>query len=42
MRFFYPKGQKIEKFGILKGNFPMPNPNQRWLTQFDSTQAAKI
>jgi len=26
------KVQKIEKFGILRGNFPMPNPNQRWLT----------
>jgi len=29
--FFLPEGQKIEKFGIFRGNFP--NPNQRWLTQ---------
>jgi len=28
--FFWPEGQKIEKFGIFRGNFP--NPIQRWLT----------
>jgi len=26
---------KIEKFGIFRGNFPNPYPNQRWLTQPD-------
>jgi len=25
--FFDPKGKKIENFGILRGIFPMPNPN---------------
>jgi len=33
MRFFRPKGQKSEKFGIFRGNFA--NPNQRWLIQPD-------
>jgi len=23
----------MEKFGIFRGNFQNPNPNQRWLTQ---------
>jgi len=31
MRFFWPNGQKIGKFGIFCWNFP--NPNQRWLTR---------
>jgi len=31
--FFWPEGQKIEKVGILRGNFPSPNLNQRWLTR---------
>jgi len=30
MRFFFdPEGQKIEKFRILKGNFPTPNPDKK-------------
>jgi len=33
MRFFLPKERKIENFGILRQIFPMPNPDQRWLTQ---------
>jgi len=27
MKFFRPEGQKIEKFGIFRGNFS--NPNQK-------------
>jgi len=38
-RFFWPELEKIEKYGIFWGNFP--NPNQRWLTQPDPTQATK-
>jgi len=31
--YFFIKRGKIEKFDIFRGNFPNPNPNQRWLTQ---------
>jgi len=30
--FFWPEGQKIEKFDIFRGNFPNSNPNHKWLT----------
>jgi len=30
--FFDPKGKKIEKFDVFRGNFPNSNPNQKWLT----------
>jgi len=39
MRFFWPKGQKINLFGIYRGNFP--NPNHKWLTWPRPTQARK-
>jgi len=42
MTFFLPKWQKIEKFGIFRGKFPNPNPNQRWLTQPNLTQVKKF
>jgi len=32
-RFFLTRSEKNEKFGIFKGNFPKPNPNQRKLTR---------
>jgi len=32
MRFFLSEGEKIEKFGILRENFPNSDPNQKWLT----------
>jgi len=32
-RFFLIRREKIEKFGIFRGNFPNLDPNQRWLTQ---------
>jgi len=31
--FFWPDGEKIEKFDVFRGNFPNPNLNHRWLTQ---------
>jgi len=37
MRFFLARREKIEKFGIFRGNFPNPNPNQTFwpdLTHF--------
>jgi len=40
--FFLSKGEKIVKFGMFKGNFPNPNPNQRWLSQPNPTRATKI
>jgi len=37
MKIFDPKGKNL-RIGISKGNFPNPNPNQRWLNQPDPTQ----
>jgi len=36
-RYFFDQNQreKNEKFGIFRGNFPNPDPNQRWLTHPD-------
>jgi len=48
-RFFWPKRKKNEKFGIFRGNFPNPDPNQRCLTlpypsnkKIDPTRVKKI
>jgi len=31
--FFCPKGKKIEKFDVFRGNFPNSNPNHNLLTR---------
>jgi len=32
---FLIQREKIKKFGIFRGNFPSPNPGQKWLTRPD-------
>jgi len=32
---FWPEGKKVEIFWIFRGNFPNPDPNQKWLTRPD-------
>jgi len=39
--FFWPTGKNIEKFDIFRGNFPKSNPNHKWLTRPDPSQATK-
>jgi len=36
--FFWPKGNKIEKFDVFGGNYPNSNPNHKWLTRPDQGQ----
>jgi len=31
--FFLTQREKIEKFDIFRGNFPISNPNRKWLTR---------
>jgi len=38
---FLTRRVKNWKFDILRGNFPNPNPNHRWLTWPDPTQTTK-
>jgi len=38
---FLIRKEKNKKFGIFRRNFPMLNPNQRWLIWPDPTQATK-
>jgi len=39
--FFDPKSKNLKNC-ILSGNFPMPNPNKRWLTRPNPTWVQKI
>jgi len=39
---FLTQREKIEKFWIVRENFPNPNPNQRWLTWPNPTEQKKM